>query len=154
MVDNYKYYYHRNLPHFQPLGYTYFVTFRLANSIPQHIVERLKSEYNKEIKLISSIENRKEKQQKYSECKWSYFKKFDSLLDRALRGSFWLREEKIARVVKEAIHFGEGERYDLICYCIMPNHVHLVFTPIVERDFPKGSFGHLALTRGDNNKAT
>jgi len=29
--------YHRNLPHWRQEGVTYFVTFRLADSIPDHV---------------------------------------------------------------------------------------------------------------------
>lgn len=39
-------------------------------------------------------------------------------------------KEKIASIVKEAIHYRDGKEYELIVYTIMPNHIHLVFTPI------------------------
>jgi hypothetical protein len=39
-----KIFYKRNLPHYQPPFATYFVTFRLANSLPRHIIEELKKE--------------------------------------------------------------------------------------------------------------
>jgi len=37
-----KDYYKRNLPHYQPAGGEYFVTFRLANSLPQEVIQSLK----------------------------------------------------------------------------------------------------------------
>jgi REP element-mobilizing transposase RayT len=43
----------------------------------------------------------------------------------------WLQEEGVAEIVKEAIHFRDGKEYELVAYTIMPNHVHLVFRPIV-----------------------
>ena len=37
-------YYRRNLPHFHPEGYPLFITFRLANSLPEEVLSRLKQE--------------------------------------------------------------------------------------------------------------
>jgi REP element-mobilizing transposase RayT len=59
-----------------------------------------------------------------------YFGIFDRQLDNYKNGPMWLMKEEIASVVKEAIHLRDGKEYDLIAYTIMPNHVHLVITPI------------------------
>jgi hypothetical protein len=40
----YKPIYRRNLPHIQPLGATLFVTFRLAGSLPKHVLDEWQSE--------------------------------------------------------------------------------------------------------------
>jgi hypothetical protein len=37
-----KIFYKRNLPHFQPEGYSYFITIRLAGTIPKEVIEELK----------------------------------------------------------------------------------------------------------------
>jgi len=55
-----------------------------------------------------------------------YFKKFDQLLDASSHGDQWLRRPEIAKIVSNSLHCYDGIRYDLICYTIMPNHVHLV----------------------------
>lgn len=39
-------YYKRNLPHYQPGNADYFVTFRLANSLPKKVIDNLKNEYS------------------------------------------------------------------------------------------------------------
>ncbi|OGU55715.1 MAG: hypothetical protein A2V66_13840 [Ignavibacteria bacterium RBG_13_36_8] len=54
-------------------------------------------------------------------------------LSKSKSGKLWLRDERIASIVKDSIHYRDGKEYLLIAYCIMPNHVHLVFTLIVER---------------------
>jgi REP element-mobilizing transposase RayT len=41
-------------------------------------------------------------------------------------GVCWLREERIAALVQQTIMFHDAERYRLIAWCIMPNHVHAV----------------------------
>lgn len=35
-----------------------------------------------------------------------------------------------ARVVQAALHFHEGQRYDLHAYVVMPDHVHLILAPL------------------------
>lgn len=128
-----KIYYKRNLPHYQPPGYTFFVTFRLNGSLPVEIIKRLKEEREKELKVIAGYDNIKVRKEKYRNYQSKYFGRFDKLLDGSTFGPKWLREEKVAQVVKEAIHFRDEKKYELIAYTIMPNHVHIVFTPIVGR---------------------
>ncbi len=43
-MDRNKIYYKRNLPHYKPPGYTFFVTFRLAGSLPVAVIEKPKAE--------------------------------------------------------------------------------------------------------------
>lgn len=38
----------------------------------------------------------------------------------------WLNIPEIAGKVASAIRHFDGQRYELICYTVMPNHVHLV----------------------------
>ncbi len=40
----YRLYYQRHLPHFQPPGATLFITFRLAGSLPPEVLRRLTEE--------------------------------------------------------------------------------------------------------------
>ena len=47
-------------------------------------------------------------------------------------GSCVLRDKKIAETVQMALLCFEGERYKLSAWCIMPNHVHVVVTPLEE----------------------
>jgi len=128
-----KTYYKRNLPHFQPPGYAFFITFRLHGTLPKEVVNKLKAKKEKELKLIAGYDNSKVKKEKYSEFKKEYFKLYDNYLDSASTGPFWLKDTRIAEIVKSSIHFRDEKQYDLIAYTIMPNHVHLVIIPIVER---------------------
>ena len=38
-----------------------------------------------------------------------------------------MKNPKVAEVVRRSIHFYDKRKLELICYTIMPNHVHLVF---------------------------
>lgn len=43
----------------------------------------------------------------------------------------WLRNPQVADLVAAAIHFRDAKVYDLLTFCIMPNHVHMLIS--VER---------------------
>lgn len=125
-----KIFYQRHLPHYQPPGCTFFVTFRLTGSLPLYVIQKLKAEHEAQLKLISGIEDQKVKKEQYRNYQTSYFEKFDSILDKYRSKARWLIQHAVAEKVKEAIHFYDGNTYELIAYTIMPNHVHMVFTPI------------------------
>ena len=41
-------------------------------------------------------------------------------------GACWLRDERIAALVQDALLHFDGERYRLLAWVIMPNHVHVL----------------------------
>jgi REP element-mobilizing transposase RayT len=47
----------------------------------------------------------------------------DDVLDRH-QGSALMRDPDCARIVAEALLHGDGRRYTLQAWCVMPNHVH------------------------------
>ena len=59
-----------------------------------------------------------------------YFGKFDKWLDKAVCGERWLSDERIAQLVYDAILYRDRKQYNLTCFTIMPNHVHMVFSPL------------------------
>jgi len=127
--DEIKTFYRRNLPHYQSPGNTYFVTFRLAGSLPAHVITRLKTENKNQLEQIAGISNNKMKREKYEQFKSDYFDKFDLMLAKFAESPKWLDDDEIARTVTELIHYYDGKEYDLIAYTIMPNHVHIIFRP-------------------------
>ena len=48
------------------------------------------------------------------------------------RGSCVLQQAAIAKIVQRALLHFHGQRYILLAWCIMPNHVHLVLAPLEE----------------------
>jgi REP element-mobilizing transposase RayT len=90
------------LPHWEQSGSTYFVTFRLADSLPREALQRTAAQ--------------------------TQSKQIGRLLD-AGRGKCILGNPKIAGIVWEALKRFDGDRYDLCAWCIMPNHVHVIFRP-------------------------
>lgn len=123
--------YRRNLPHIHPENTPIFITFRLANSLPISVLERLRRERDAEREKLSHIENRYNVDKKH-------FARYDEWLDRIGTAPRWLQQEKIAQIVQDKLHELEKEHYTLFAYCIMPNHVHLLIQSRLGRQLPKG----------------
>jgi len=119
--SSFKTYYRRNLPHIHLSQARYFITFRLANSLPNEVVERLRAEYDDSLKheIHTSNDAMNERQR-------AYFQKFDQLLDESSIGDRWLERTEIADCVIEALRFYDGTSYDLLCCTVMSNHVHML----------------------------
>jgi len=56
----------------------------------------------------------------------------DHILDTTRTGPFYLRIPEIAGMVVDAIRYPDLQQYQLHSYVVMPNHVHLLITPLVE----------------------
>jgi valyl-tRNA synthetase len=115
----------RNLPHWQQSGKTYFVTFRLADSIPATKLSELESERESWIK--HNPEPWTDAQRK------AYYERFSARLDDWLdagAGSCVLKNPGAAKIVADALKHFDGRRYKLGAWVIMPNHVHAIVTPL------------------------
>jgi len=99
-----------NLPHRNKEGLIQFITFRLADSLPQSILKDIEIE----IKILSEDKREIEKRKKYQ-----YW------LDKGL-GCCALANREMAQVVQEALQHHDGDKYDLLAWSIMPNHVHVL----------------------------
>jgi REP element-mobilizing transposase RayT len=120
---SFREFYKRRLPHVQIAGATYFITFRLANSLPREALDILAEEKQK---IAGLPESQKEAAHR------AWFAKYDDYLDMAQYGNLYLQNEQIADILAESIQFRDGKVYDLISYCIMLNHAHLVCTPLLK----------------------
>ena len=58
----YKEFYKRRSPHFQPLHATLFLTFRLAGSIPIKILSELQEQFEYNQREIAKIENTEDRE--------------------------------------------------------------------------------------------
>jgi REP element-mobilizing transposase RayT len=58
-----------------------------------------------------------------------WFSRFEKILHKLECGEAWLKDEAIAAIVAEALHKRDRVVYRLDAFCIMPNHVHVVFAP-------------------------
>ncbi|MBL7794853.1 MAG: hypothetical protein JNK77_21125 [Saprospiraceae bacterium] len=119
--------YHNRLPHLAPLGATFFVTFRLADSLPQNIVKALKEELEIESKRLKKEFPVDYERRIRDACKRN-FGKYDHQLDKKPYGACYLRLPEVAEIVAAKLQQYDGTHYDLQVYTIMPNHVHVQFS--------------------------
>lgn len=126
-----KTFYKRNLPHYTPEGHIFFITSRLTDSLPNNVIEQLKREKQKDDKFIAGIKDIRIRKEKYYENQKLYFSKFDNALDNLSNGPYWLKNESIAEIVKDAFHYRDRNVYNLYTFTIMPNHIHILIKPIV-----------------------
>ncbi|HEX8425794.1 REP-associated tyrosine transposase [Hymenobacter sp.] len=111
--------YQRALPHRLPPGENLFITFRLAGSLPRIVLERMRAHWEMLDVQRTAPEDTYARQRRY-------FGRFDKLLDSADIGPTWLRMPTVAELVQNALHYYDSKGYQLVCYCLMPNHVHLI----------------------------
>ncbi len=140
---SFKHSYHRNLPHIQIEGATLFVTFRLAGSLPVEVIKRLSNEKETSEFELAKIRNSKECTEKTDVESRRLFGKWDDALDTSASNVRHLADPRIADLVSESLRFRDGKVYELIAFCIMPNHVHVVFTPLKESDEKYFSLSHI-----------
>ncbi len=113
------------LPHIQPLGYTFFVTFNLYGSLPKEVVEKIKKEHELRQHEIR-FSDHPDKDILYYREKKVHFKRYDDALDKIHNGIRFLEDPVIAQLVADKLHEFDGRYYHLMGYTIMPNHVHML----------------------------
>jgi putative transposase len=125
----YRLFYRRNLPHYQPANATLFVTVRLAGSLPVEILRQLRGEYDRAIAGFDNTLSLRERSELEYTAQRRFFGRMDAFLDSGNLGPRWLEEPAIAQMLADSLHFRHGRVYDLDTLCIMPTHVHVVFSP-------------------------
>ena len=129
-----KEFYRRHLPHWQPRDAVFFVTFRLKDSLPIEVIKSLKEERERTKQILETFPESEREGRNYLEER-QYFGKWDSYLDKAEFGPRWLSQPEITDIVQEALHYRDGKVFDLHAFCIMSNHVHVVFEPVGKSDW-------------------
>ena len=115
----------RNLPHWRQLGATYFLTCRLADSLPKQATDTLREERDDWLKRNPpphSIDQIVDYQKRFT-------LRVEAWLD-AGAGSCLLRNSENAAVVEDALRHFAGERLRLFAWVVMPNHFHAVVKPM------------------------
>ena len=121
--------YSRELPHWRQRGCTYFVTFRLADSVPQEVLQQWKREHEEWRQQHTGVLSAEETRQYHAR----FIDRFHQWLD-AGHGDCWLRQPQLSGIVETALQHFAGLRYQLGAYVVMPNHVHVLVTPLGEHD--------------------
>jgi REP element-mobilizing transposase RayT len=115
------------LPHLKREGVVYFVTFRLADSLPAHEVARLKHERAVIMEQARAAKRPLTWHEEQELLAW-YCDKVEALLDAGY-GACWLSKQDVGTLVADAVKCFVGQRYDLHAWVVMPNHIHTVVWP-------------------------
>ena len=110
-----------NLPHWHQDDKYVFITFRLADSLPQAKLKEYTDEKELWIKRHPKPWSDDEE--------YEYQEKFASTIDKWLDlnyGECLLKDPINRKIVEDALLFFDGERYNLKAFVVMPNHVHLL----------------------------
>ncbi|HMJ04912.1 MAG TPA: AIR synthase related protein, partial [Chthoniobacterales bacterium] len=137
----------RNLPHWQQPGATYFVTFRLADSLPEVRLSELEQERERWLTfhpLPWSADDRREYVERFSE-------RVEQWLD-AGEGECVLARPEAAATVANALQHFEMERYELGAWVVMPNHVHALVKPKAGFDLGKILHSWKSFTANEINR--
>ncbi|MFP4203321.1 MAG: transposase, partial [Opitutales bacterium] len=122
----------RNLPHWKKRGATYWITFRMADSLPQAKLEAWKAERDAW---------KKTHPEPWDDNTWrEYNKRFGERLEQWLdagMGSCALARSDVREAVKACLLKFDGERLIVYSAVIMPNHVHALITPLGGEDISK-----------------
>jgi REP element-mobilizing transposase RayT len=118
------------LPHLEAQEAVYFVTFRLADSLPKELVLQLLKERDAIEKAGLAGTTSPGDLSRLRELR-ALMKKAERCLDRGL-GRCHLRDSRVASIVAQALRHFHGQRYRLFAWCVMPNHVHVLFSPLRE----------------------
>ena len=102
------------IPHFDQSGLIQSVTFRLHDAVPEALVEQWKKELAWSAKIPAT------------DPRQIVLKKRIAVYEDKGYGACWLRRADIASIAEQALLHFDGERYRIIAWCIMPNHVHVV----------------------------
>lgn len=100
------------LPHLDAAGEIQALTFRLADALPAKVVLGWK----RELERGESDEGKRGEQ----------IRRMVARYEDAGHGSCLLREPACAEIVQTAFHHFDGQRYRLLEWCVMPNHVHVM----------------------------
>ena len=102
------------MPHFESTDVIQHVTYHLADSLPKAVVEQMDQALQQLPLAQQDVERRK---------------RVNAWLD-AGHGSCVLREPAIAAMVQNTFLHFDAQRYRLLAWVVMPNHVHVLFQPL------------------------
>lgn len=101
-------------PHFDSSHTIQSITFRLHDSVPSELIERWRAELHLE------------DHQEPTSPRCAELRDRISYYEDAGHGACHLKDPRIAELVENAFLHFDGERYRLLEWCVMPNHVHVL----------------------------
>ncbi len=133
--------YERNLPHWRLVGASYFVTFRLADSLPAEVVLRWKHDESQWLfERGIDIHWQRDEPERFRQAiakldpgeraafQREMARQFFLELDQC-HGCCALKAPKAQTLMADALRFFHGQRLWTGDFVVMPNHVHVIAQP-------------------------
>ncbi len=112
------------LVHWEQGGRAYFVTFRLADSLPGELLSKW------DVERAHWLQSHPVPWTLDEEA--AFHRRFSLRIERALdegHGACLLRSPEHSVIVGKVLDFFDGDRYQQLAWVVMPNHVHALFVP-------------------------
>ena len=113
------------LPHWEEHYAIYFVTFRLGDSLPQSVLRKFEFERTN---IIATAKTAGRALTSFEKTRLDelFSEQIEQKLDTGA-GSCFLAKAAVADQVAETLRHFDRIRYHLYTWCVMPNHVHVLF---------------------------
>ena len=113
------------LPHFENQRYQ-MITYRLYDSVPREVIEQWKREAEVRVGVqASSLQNQRAGSPHSNSKEREKLVMIDKYEDSGV-GQCFMRDDRVAQIVKDTLFYYDGKKYKIIAWCIMPNHVHIL----------------------------
>lgn len=112
------------LPHWEKDSATYFITFRLADSLPKSVLDRIASERQSIVRIAAGL-RRELSADEHKRIQQLSAPVIERFLDSGA-GAGHFQNSAIAQHVANALQHFEEKRYRLFAWTVMSNHVHVV----------------------------
>jgi REP element-mobilizing transposase RayT len=130
------------LPHIENQRYQ-MITYRLYDSVPQEVIEQWKREVEVGVGVrassplcnadaaigtqASSLPNQRAGSPHSNSKEREKLVMIDKYEDSGV-GQCFMRDDRVAQIVKDTLFYYDGKKYKIIAWCIMPNHVHILIS--------------------------
>jgi putative DNA methylase len=100
------------LPHFDGGVEAQFVTFRLNGSLSQKLLDKWREDLAREVNIDAEAALRR---------------RIELYLDKGY-GDVYLKDERVAKIVEDALLYHDDLSFYLSAWVVMPNHIHFLAT--------------------------
>jgi putative transposase len=149
--------YQRNLPHWRQPGATYFLTFRLGDSVPEEVIAAVQRERHDWEQLLDEDRSKhgenlpQRLMEDYQAFLVQTYRRLEKVMD-AGHGSCVLGEPRTREIVSEAMLCFHRARYEMHGFVVMPNHAHLCVRPLGDWELEKLLHSWKSFTATEINK--
>ena len=140
----------RNYPHWELHSVVYHACYRLADSVPMEM-QRHWIEERKQIQGTCKKEQRPLTEDEMKRLQYLYTDRIERYLDVGY-GSCVLQKPQAAAIVRGSLEYYNRIKYLLHAWCIMPNHVHVVFQALADHSHTEIIHGWKSFTAHAINK--